>query len=152
MVDDVEHLFFQQAARLPVEGGVHRLMAADPRQAQAFSGTQAIEFDPGILPGVFPVGHIGGGHPRHDEKPVAALDGVGVVVGIQHPPPRNDVVEQVMVAGMGTVGVQRFGALPAVLVQVQVHKAFILENMEFQLIFGLYIVVLHHFVSPRKIS
>ena len=57
-------------------------------------------------------------------------------------------MEQIVVAGVGAVGVQRLGALPPVLVQVQVHKTLILENMKLQLVFCLDIVILLHCRPP----
>ena len=133
VVDDVEHLLLQQPARLAVLGGVDRLAGAQPGQIDPLVGPQPVELQPGIFPGVLLVGAVGGDLARHHQKALPGGDGVLGVVGQQHPPPGDDVVEQIVVAGVGPVGVGRGGALPAELIEVQVDEAFVPEYVEFQL-------------------
>ena len=45
-----------------------------------------------------------------------ALDGVFLSVCKQQPFAGDDIVEQIVVAGIGTIGVQRLCLLPAILV------------------------------------
>ena len=64
---------------------------------------------------------------------MARGDGVFLAVGHQLAPSFNNIVEQIMVAGVGPVRVGRGSAFPAKLIEVQVNEAFIAEYMEFQL-------------------
>ena len=142
VVDNVQHLFLHLAARLGGAGGIDRLAAADPRQMEALVGAQAVKFQPGVFPGVLRVGAVGGDLARHNQKAVSRRDFVFVAVGQQHPPARNDVVEQVMVAGVGPIGMGGTGALPAELIQVQINETLVLEYMKFQF-FGAFHLLIH---------
>ena len=148
MVDYVHHLVLQLAARLPALGRVDRLLGGEPRQTQTLADPQAVKLDPDIFPRVGLVGHIGGGLVRQNQKAVSAVDLVHLLIGIQRPPPPNHIVEQIMVPLVGAIGMQRFGALPSVLVQCQIHKPLVLKHMKFELVFGMYIFLIGHTIFP----
>ena len=142
VVDDVQHLLLDLPAGLGVAGGVDRLAAAEPCQVQALVGPQSVKFQPGVFPGVLRVGPVGGDLPRHNQKAVVRRDLVLGAVGQQHPPPRNGIVEQVVIAGIRAVGMGRTGPFPAELIQVQVNEAFVPKYMKFQF-FDLVCLLIH---------
>ena len=43
-------------------------------------------------------------------------------------------MKQVVITAIRPIGVQGLGAFPAILIQIQVHKAFVLEHMKQQFI------------------
>ena len=149
VVDDVHHFVLHRLAGLGVAGGVDGFCAADAGQVQALMRPQAVELDPGVHPGVGRVGAVGGHLPRHHQEPMARGDGVFLAVGHQLAPSFNNIVEQIMVAGVGPVRVGGGSAFPAKLIEVQVNEAFIAEYMEFQL-FRAFFFLCHMLAPPCR--
>ena len=137
VLHDLQHALPQLFASGPGAGGVDGLCRAQARQAQALAHAQAIELDPGVLPGVLFVRGVGGGLARQNQKPLPRPHRIHLVAHIQLTLPGDDVMEQIVVAPVRPVGVQRLGALPPVLIQVQIHKAFVLKHVENQLVAGI---------------
>ena len=131
VVDDVHHFLFDHFAGVGVAGGVDGLGPADAGQMQAFVGPQAVELDPCVHPGGGGVGAVGGHLARHHQEPMPRGDGVHLLVGHQLAPALDDIMEQVMVAGIGPIGVGGGRALPPKLVKIQVDEALVSEHMEF---------------------
>ena len=79
-------------------------------------GTQTVKLDPRVFPRILFIGTVGSDLTRSDQKTMPALDGVFLSVCKQQPFAGDDIVEQIVVAGIGTIGVQRLCLLPAILV------------------------------------
>ena len=92
---------------------------------------QSVKLDPHILPRISLVGKIGIDKARTDQKSLPGLKLIPtgshsiLPCGIQTAAPRNDIVEQVVVADEGPKGVQRFALLISVLIDTQIQKIFI---------------------------
>ena len=111
-----EHLLLQQLPGFGACRRVHRVLSADACKVQGFVGTQTVKLDPGVFPRILFIGTVGSDLTRSDQKTMPALDGVFLPVCKQQPFAGDDIVEQIVVAGIGTIGVQRLCLLPAILV------------------------------------
>ena len=135
MLGDVEQPVPQPVAPGGVAGPVDGVGHVQPRQIQVLRRPQPVELHPGIHPGLALVGAVGVDLPGADQEPLARAkvvimgDAAGVV-GVEHPPAGDDVVEQVVVADKGPKGVEGGALPPAVLVGSQVKEAVVGENGE----------------------
>ena len=116
MIYQKEHLLLQQLSGFGARRRVHRVLSADACKVQGFVGTQTVKLDPGVFPRILFIGTVGGDLTGNDQKPVPALDDVFLPVCKQQPFAGDDIVEQIVVAGLGTIGMQRLCLLPAILV------------------------------------
>ena len=133
MVGNVHQLIPDLQGHVRLDGLEERTLFAEPGQPQAVLGLNAAKLHPGVAPGIVFVGAVGGHQVRTDEKALAPAEVVGhrgaVLLADLHPAPAGDhIVEQVVVAHMGTVGMERLALLPAVLHQKEVHKVFIWKD------------------------
>ena len=137
------------AARL---GRIDGLGLAEARQGHALSGAHAVKLNPCIGPGVVLVGIIGTDLPRAEEKALARFEKEGLAAGLKLPRPADDVVKQKVISHCRAELVQRVTALPAELIQIQIHEAFILEHVKSDLALGLNRRLLFHLSPSPKAS
>ena len=100
-----EHLLLQQLPGFSACRRVHRVLSADACKVQGFVGTQTVKLDPCVFPRILFIGTVGSDLTRSDQKTMPALDGVFLSVCKQKPFAGDDIVEQIVVAGIGTIGV-----------------------------------------------
>ena len=99
------YLLLQQLPGFDACGRVHRGLSADACKVQGFVGTQTVKLDPCVFPRLLFIGTVGGDLTGSDQKTMPALDGVFLFVCKQKPFAGDDIVEQIVVAGIGTIGV-----------------------------------------------
>ena len=100
---------------------VYRGIHGQSCQLQGFLNTEAVKLHPGVLPGMVLVRKVGVDLFRINQEPFSAFNLVGVghalgIRGYEGACAGYAVVEQIVVPGVGTVGVQRFTLFPAVLI------------------------------------
>lgn len=100
-----EHLLLQQLSGFGARRRVHRVLSADACKVQGFVGTQTVKLDPCVFPRILFIGTVGSDLTRSDQKTMPALDDVFLSVCKQKPFAGDDIVEQIVVAGIGTIGV-----------------------------------------------
>ena len=116
IIDNVQHLLAQLLCRILTGRGVDGFRSADAGQPQAFLGPQPVKLNPCVFPRLLFICTVGGDLPRNNQKSVPCRDGIGLLVGKQRALPGNHIVEQIVISGMGAVGMERFGSLPPELV------------------------------------
>ena len=134
VVGDVQHFLAQLLSCVLTGRGVDGFRSADAGQPQAFLGPQPVKLNPCVFPWIPFICAVGGDLSGNHQKSVPPGDFVNLLISKQGARAGYDLVEQIMVSGMRAVGMRRYGPFPAKLVQIQVNKALIPENVKFQLI------------------
>ena len=139
VVGDIQHRVPHLICLRQSLGPIDRLLGAQAGLRQVLRHAQAVKFQPDIFPWLELVGAVSVDLTGQDQEPLPRFQIVAPrdplrSVGLQKAPAGNHIVKQVMVAHIGSEGVERRALLPAALKQPQVQQLLVGRNREGQIL------------------